>query len=92
MRARTLATFSAGAAVGASAMYLLDPEHGPQRRREARRSAIRRARAGAAELTAEAQRRAEEMVRAAVEGYQRGRLGEPVVIEPPRSIWRRLAG
>lgn len=92
MRARTVITFSAGATVGASAMYLLDPEHGASRRREARRSAIRRARAGAVDLAADARRRAEEMVRAAVEGYHRGRRGEPVVIEPPRSIWRRLAG
>lgn len=92
MRARTLATFSVGAAAGASAMYLLDPQHGPERRREARRSAARRARSGAVDLAADAQRRAEEMVRAAVEGYHRGRSGEPVVIEPPRSIWRRLAG
>ncbi len=92
MRARTMVAFSAGAAAGASAMYLLDPEHGPSRRREARRSAVRRARSGALDLAADAQRRAEEVVRAAVEGYERGRLGEPVVIEPPRSIWRRLAG
>lgn len=87
-----MVTFSVGAAAGASVMYLLDPEHGPQRRREARRSAVRRARAGAVDLAADARRRAEEMVRAAAEGYERGRSGEPVVIEPPKSIWRRLAG
>lgn len=92
MRARTLVTFSAGAAAGASAMYLLDPEHGPARRREARRSAVRRARAGALELVAEARRQALEVARSAVEGYHRGRVGEPVVVEPPRSLWRRLAG
>lgn len=92
MRARTLVTFAVGATAGASAMYLLDPEHGLERRREARRSAVRRARSGAVELGTDAQRRAEEMVRAAVEGYHRGREGEPVVIEPPRSVWRRLAG
>ncbi len=92
VRARTLVTFSAGAATGAGAMYLLDPQHGQQRRREARRSALRRARSGAADLAVDAQRRAEELVRAAVEGYHRGRSGDPVVIEPPRSIWRRLAG
>lgn len=87
-----MVTFWAGAAAGASVMYLLDPEHGPQRRREARRSAVRRARSGAVDLAADARRRAEEMVRAAAEGFERGRSGEPVVIEPPRSIWRRLAG
>lgn len=87
-----MVTFWAGAAAGASVMYLLDPEHGPQRRREARRSAVRRARSGAVDLAADARRRAEDMVRAAAEGFERGRSGEPVVIEPPRSIWRRLAG
>lgn len=87
-----MVTFSTGAAMGASVMYLLDPEHGPQRRREARRSAVRRARAGAVDLAADARRRAGEMVRAAADGYARGRSGEPVGIEPPKSIWRRLAG
>lgn len=92
MRARTLVTFATGAATGASAMYLLDPDHGRARRRRARRNASRRARAGALELAVDARRRAAEMVRAAAEGYERGRTGDPVVVEPPRSVWRRLAG
>jgi hypothetical protein len=92
MRARTIVTFASGAAAGASAMYLLDPDHGRGRRRQARRNAARRARSGAIELAADARRRAEEVVRAAAEGYERGRLGDPVVVEPPRSVWRRLAG
>lgn len=92
MRARTLVTFATGAATGAGAMYLLDPDHGQGRRRRARRNASRRARAGALELARDARRRAGEVVRAAAEGYARGRAGDPVVVEPPRSVWRRLAG
>lgn len=92
MRARTLVTFATGAASGAWAMYLLDPEHGQGRRREVRRNASRRARQGAFELALDARRRAEEVVRAAAEGYERGRAGDAVVVEPPRSVWRRLAG
>jgi uncharacterized protein YggE len=92
MRARTLVTFAAGAAAGAGWMYLLDPEHGEARRREARREAARRARQGAVDLAADTRRRAEEVTRAALDGYQAGRSGEPVVVEPPRSIWQRLAG
>jgi hypothetical protein len=92
VRPPTLLTFVAGAAAGAGWMYLLDPVHGQQRRRDARREAGRRARAGALDLAADARRRAEEAARAAVDGYQAGRSGEPVVVEPPRSVWRRLAG
>jgi hypothetical protein len=92
VRARTLVTFTMGAATGASAMYVLDPEHGRRRRREVRRSAVHRARQGALEAVADARRRAEEIARAAGEGYEQGRRGETVVVRPPRSIWRRLAG
>jgi uncharacterized protein YggE len=92
MRARTVVTFAAGAAAGAGWMYLLDPEHGASRRREARREAARRARQSALDVAADTRRRAEEVTRAALEGYQLGRAGEPVVVEPPRSVWRRLAG
>jgi hypothetical protein len=92
MRARTLVTFATGAATGAWTMYLLDPAHGQERRRQVRRNASRRARQGALELALDARRRAEEVVRAAAEGYERGRAGDPVVVEPPRSVWRRLAG
>ncbi len=46
MKVRRTITLGVGAAVGASAMYLLDPEHGPRRRREAARSAWQRAREG----------------------------------------------
>lgn len=92
MRARTLVTFAVGAATGGGAMYLLDPEHGRRRRRDARRRALRRARAGVVDLAADGRRRAREVVRAAAAGYERGRAGEPAVVAPPRSLWRRLAG
>jgi gas vesicle protein len=73
MRIRTLFTFGAGAAVGASAMYLLDPEHGAERRREARRSAAAQAREGAVRAATEARRRAEEVAVSAAAGYQEAR-------------------
>jgi hypothetical protein len=92
VRPPTLLTFAAGAAVGAGWMYLLDPEHGQQRRRAARQEALRRARVGATELATDALRRAEEAARAALDGYQQGRAGGAIVVEPPRSVWRRLAG
>jgi hypothetical protein len=60
--------------MGAAAMYLLDPEHGPQRRVEARRSALRQARTSAVTAAAEARRRAEEMAVAAVAGYRQARV------------------
>lgn len=46
MRIRTIATLGFGAAAGAGAMYLLDPEHGRQRRAQARRDAVARAQEG----------------------------------------------
>ncbi len=85
-------TFASGAAAGAGAMYLLDPEHGPERRRDAQRSALRRARSGASGLVVDVRRRAVEVIRAAVGGYEHGRRGESVVVQPPRSVWRRMAG
>lgn len=73
MRIRTLFTFGAGAAVGASAMYLLDPEHGVERRRQARRTAAAQAREGTVRAVAEARRRAEEVAVSAVAGFQDAR-------------------
>lgn len=73
MRVRSLVTLGTGAALGASAMYLLDPEHGPERRREARRSALREARRGAVRAAARAAERAEEAALAAVAGYAEAR-------------------
>jgi hypothetical protein len=78
VRVRTLFSFASGAAFGAAWMYLADPEHGPARRREARRNALRQARQGAVVLATDARRRAEQFAFAAVAGYQQGRVeGRP---------------
>jgi hypothetical protein len=76
VRIRTLLTLSTGAAVGAGAMYLFDPEHGPVRRREARRSAARSAREGAVRAAFDARERAEALAAAAVAGYHQARAAE----------------
>lgn len=73
MRVRTLLTWSTGAAIGAGAMYLFDPEHGRARRREARREAARQARDGVVRAALDARRHAEEVALAAVAGYQQSR-------------------
>jgi uncharacterized protein YggE len=70
MRLRTLVTLATGAAAGAGAMYLLDPEHGHARRRQARRSALRHARSRATSALQEGQRQVRAVARAAAEGYQ----------------------
>lgn len=75
MRVRSLLTLGTGAALGAGAMYLLDPEHGPSRRREARRSALREARRGAVRAAARAAKQAEDVAVAAVTGYAEARGG-----------------
>lgn len=76
MRLRTILTMSVGATVGAGAMYLFDPEHGSERRREVRRSALRSARSGAARTLIDLRGRVEEMVFAAAVGYQEVRAVE----------------
>lgn len=70
MRVRTLFTLAVGASAGAGAMYLMDPVHGPTRRRQLRRSALRNARDAALVTLREARRQASDMVTAAVVGYQ----------------------
>ncbi|MFO7960604.1 MAG: hypothetical protein R6U94_06640 [Nitriliruptoraceae bacterium] len=74
MRVRTMLTFAAGAAAGAGATYLLDPEAGQFRRREFRRDALSQAKdttvavgKGGATLTA-------DLARSAVDGYRQARL------------------
>jgi hypothetical protein len=76
VRFRTFVTLSTGAALGAGAMYLLDPEHGAARRRAARRSAARSARDGAVRVALDAKRRAEEVAVFAVAGYQQARAAQ----------------
>ena len=80
MRIRTLLTLTTGAALGAGATYLLDPEHGEERRRDARRYALRHAREGALRALGEARERAEQVTIAAVAGYRQARAetdGDP---------------
>jgi hypothetical protein len=74
VRVRTVLTFAAGAAAGAGATYLLDPDAGELRRRQLRRDALHQAKdagitlaKGGATLTA-------DLSRAAVEGYREARL------------------
>jgi hypothetical protein len=95
VRVRTLFSFTSGAALGAAWMYLADPEHGPDRRREARRNALRQVRQGAVVLASDAGRRAERFAYAAVAGYQQGRVeGRPEDEAPPslRAVEDRRAG
>lgn len=68
-----MVTFSTGAALGAGWMYLKDPEHGPDRRRELRREALRKARSGAVGAARDVRSRGEEMFLAAVAGFEQGR-------------------
>ncbi len=74
VRIRTIVTFSTGAALGAGATYLLDPEHGAARRREARRQALRKARSGAVDVLRDGRGRAEALVLSAVSGFEQGRM------------------
>jgi hypothetical protein len=97
VRVRTLLSFASGAALGAGWMYLADPDHGPDRRREARRTALRRARHGVVAAAVEARRRAEEVALAAVAGYQQGRVEQGAEVTAPLSaveerVSRRRAG
>lgn len=73
MRVRTLFTFATGAAIGAGTLYLLDPDHGAQRRRDAWRRAAAQARQGASSAMVEARKRAQEAALAAVDGYREAR-------------------
>lgn len=70
---RRLLTFWLGAAFGAGVVYLFDPEHGPQRRRQARRQALAQARVGAVAALRNGRASAGELARAAVAGYQASR-------------------
>jgi hypothetical protein len=66
-------TLGAGVALGASAMYLLDPDHGPARRREARRTALREAARRGTHLGVRGIERLGSVTEAAVYGYHAGR-------------------
>lgn len=72
MRIRTFLALGIGAAMGASATYLLDPEHGTDRRREARERAAARGREELATRSAEAVVRARTVAQEAVTGFREG--------------------
>lgn len=73
MRIRTLLAFGVGAAVGAGAAYLGDPDHGTQRRDEARSWAVAQGRQGATAAAGRVARAATAYTAAAVEGFREGR-------------------
>jgi uncharacterized iron-regulated membrane protein len=84
VRVRTVFALTTGAAFGAGSMYLLDPEHGELRRREARREAARQVKNGTVRAALDAKRRAEEVAVAAVVGYQQARAES----DPPGDLHR----
>jgi hypothetical protein len=73
VRVRTLLSWTTGAAMGAGVMYLLDPEHGRARRRDARAQAAQQARDGLVRAALDARRRGGDIALAAVAGYQQSR-------------------
>lgn len=73
MRIRTLAALVTGAALGASGVYLLDPEVGPDRRRQALRRAWDHGRQVDWQLVmVRAGEVAQELGARAAEGYREG--------------------
>jgi hypothetical protein len=74
VRVRTVLTFAAGAAAGAGATYLLDPDAGELRRRELRRDALRQAKDAAVTIGKGGATLTADLGRAAVDGYRQARL------------------
>lgn len=73
MRLRTIAALVTGAALGAGGTYLLDPEHGPRRRREALRTAWERGRrVDWSQVGSQVAGGAGDLGRRAVTGYRDG--------------------
>ncbi len=80
MRIRTLAALATGAALGASSVYLLDPEVGPDRRREVLRRAWQRSREVDWQLVlARTGEVVQELGQRAAEGYREG-IEEPAAV------------
>ena len=73
MRIRTLLALGVGAAVGAGATWLADPEHGDRRRVEARRWALAQGRQQAVGAAAVAVRAGRSYASAAAEGFRESR-------------------
>ena len=73
MRIRTLTALVTGAALGAGSAYLLDPDAGPQRRRDALRGAWQRGReVDWATALQRAGAVAQELGQRAADGYREG--------------------
>jgi gas vesicle protein len=70
MRIRTLFTFTTGAAAGAAAVYLFDPAHGDERRRQAARWAAEQARDQVRNTGALVLDQTRQSVAAATQGYR----------------------
>ena len=73
MRVRTVVTFAAGAVAGAGVMHLLDPDAGEARRRELRKDALQRTKAGAVAAGRGGAQFASELARTAAESYRQAR-------------------
>ena len=91
MRLRTVMALTAGAAAGAGATYLFDPDLGPQRRRHARRNALRQGRVVALHALRRATQEVASAASAGVVGYQQAREAARAteIGEPPRSTVAR---
>ena len=72
MRIRTILAFGLGAAVGAGTVYLGDPDHGRERRGEARTWAVAQGRQQATAAAGAAARSVQSYLAAAVEGFREG--------------------
>lgn len=70
MRIRTLLAFTFGAAAGAGMVWLGDPDHGPERRREARRWAYAQGRTRVRAAATRALRSVRVAGQAAAEGFR----------------------
>ena len=73
MRIRTLLALGVGAAMGAGVTYLGDPDHGDQRRVEARRWALDRGRQQARDVAIATLRAGRSYASAAAEGFRESR-------------------
>lgn len=72
MRIRTMLAFGLGAAVGAGVTYLGDPDHGDERRIEARRWAMARGRERAMAAVSATVRAGRTYTAAAIQGFREG--------------------
>lgn len=81
MRIRTLLALGVGAAVGAGVTYLGDPDHGDQRRVEARRWALSQGRQQATELARRALATVRTSGEALWEGYRESQGASDPVAE-----------